>query len=141
MDVLPGEQEEVFLEHRLDVSVRKALADGAAVFVIHHAGRLVENFPASFPGEIAQVRVFQIKRFEQLVKPAQLQKLLAVERAGAAAAVETGIELTDFGLDAMPYAESSLQPPALRQAGFFARLVGIGKEDLAGDGEGFIVGE
>ncbi len=34
-----------------------------------------------------------------------------------------------------------MRPPAFRQAGFLAEFVGVGKEDLASDGEGLVVGE
>ena len=40
---------------------------------------------------------------------------------------------------AMPYAQRSLQPPPFGQSGFFPQLRGIGKEDLAGDCEGFLI--
>src|SRR5262245_46482431 len=129
MDILPDKQHKVLLEHGLDVSSRKALADGSAMLVIDHAGRLVENFPAALPGEISKVGVFQIKGLEQFVKAAQFQKLLAVERAGSSASVKAGIKLADPGFGTVAHAQSTLEPPAFRQAGFFARLVGVGKED------------
>src|SRR6185503_9548313 len=111
VNILPGEQYEVFLEHRLNVGFRKVLADGAAMFVIDHAGRLVQNFPAAFPGEITKIGVFQVKRFEQLVKAAQLQEFLTVEGAGPTAAVETGIQARDVRFRTVPHVQSSLEPP------------------------------
>ena len=41
----------------------------------------------------------------------------------------------------MANAQRALLPPAFRQAGFFAKLVGVGEKDLAGDGESFFVAE
>ncbi len=40
---------------------------------------------------------------------------------------------------AVTNAQRALLPPALRQAGFFAKLVRVGEKDLAGDGEGFLI--
>src|ERR1019366_9874291 len=57
------------------------------------------------------------------------------EGAGAAAAVKTGEEIVDGGVDAMPHAQPAILPPALREAGLLANFVRIPKEDLAGDGE------
>src|ERR1700722_19778544 len=88
MDIFPREQQEVFLEDPLNVFLAEALADGAAVFVIHNAGGLVKHLPAALPSQITQVRVFQIEGLVKMIEATQLQKLAAVESAGAAASVE-----------------------------------------------------
>ena len=41
----------------------------------------------------------------------------------------------------MADAKCPLLPPAFSQSGLLAELLGIGEEDLAGDGEDFLVGE
>ena len=41
----------------------------------------------------------------------------------------------------MADAECAIFPPALRQASFFAEPSGVAEEDLAGDGEDFVVCE
>jgi hypothetical protein len=56
----------------------------------NHTARLVEHLPSPLPCQVAKVRVFEIKRREKMVEAAELQKLLSVERAGAATAVEAG---------------------------------------------------
>ena len=58
VDVLPAEQQVVLLQHGFNPVAAKALADGAAVLVIHHAARLVEHLPAALPCHIAEVGVF-----------------------------------------------------------------------------------
>ena len=73
----------------------ETLADGAAVFVIHHAARLVEHLPAALPGQVAEVGVFQVKGRQQLVEAAELEELAPVEGARAAAAVEARKEAVD----------------------------------------------
>src|SRR5205809_1010083 len=64
VNVLPAEQYEVLLEDGLNVLVSELLADGAAVLVIDDAARLVVDFPTTFPREITEVCVFEIKGFE-----------------------------------------------------------------------------
>ena len=135
MDILPAEQQEILLQHRLDLRFAEALADGAAMLVIHHAARLIQHLPAALPRQVAEVGVFQIEGREQFVEAAQLQEFPPVEGAGSAAAVEAGKQTVDGRVDAMPHAQAAILPPALRQAGFFAQLGRVAKEDLAGDGE------
>src|SRR6185503_8380220 len=48
VNVFPTEQDEVLLEHVLDLALGKAFSDGAAVLVIDLALRLIEHFPAAF---------------------------------------------------------------------------------------------
>src|SRR5271166_560660 len=141
VNVLPGEENEILLEDRVDCCGGEFLADSAAVFVIDHAGRLVENFPAALPGLVAEIGVFEVKRAEELVEAAELQKFSAIEGAGSAAAVEAREQSGDCGIDSVADAQAAVFPPALRESGFFALLVGIAEKNLAGNGEDFFVGE
>jgi len=133
--VLPAKQQIVLAQYALDELRRELLADGAAVLVKHDAARLVQHLPPALPGHVAEVGVFQVERLQQRVKAAQLQELVAVESAASAAAVEAGKEVRHRRVVAMTHAQGAVLPPGLRQAGFFAQLVGVGEEDLAGDRE------
>ena len=93
VNVFPAEQDEVLLEDRLDLLLGEASSDGSAVLVIDLAVRLVEHFPTTLPGHVAQIRIFEIKRSEQRIEAAQLQEFVAIEGAGSAAAIETGIQV------------------------------------------------
>ena len=135
VNVLPAEQQKILFQNGLDLRVAEALADGAAMLVVDHAARLVEHLPAALPGHVAEVGVFQVEGREQLVEAAEFEELVAVEGAGAAAAVEAREEIGDGGVDAMAHAQAAILPPALREAGLLAELVGVAEEDLAGDGE------
>jgi len=81
MDVLPAEEQEILLQHGLNVGVGEVLADSAAMFVVDDAGGLVKHFPAAFPGHVAEVGVFQIEGREKVVEAAQLEKFAAIEGA------------------------------------------------------------
>ncbi len=81
VNVLPAEKNEVLLKDRIDVSLRKLLADWPAVFVPDQALRLVVNLPSTLPGEIAEVGVLQVERSEKFIKPAEFEKLAPVEGA------------------------------------------------------------
>ena len=141
VDVFPAEEQEVLLENGLDVAGGKLFADGAAVFVEHTAGGLIEHLPATFPGHHAEVGIFEIEGLEEFVKAAECEELAAVEGAGAAAAVEAGEEAVDALIDAVADAEAAVFPPRLGEACLFAHLLGIAEENLAGDGEDLFVGE
>ncbi len=141
VNIFPAEENEIFLEDAIDLSLREVLADGAAVFVIDDAARLVQDFPAALPGLVAEVGVFEIEGPEQLVESAELQKLAAIECAGSASAVKARERAVIAGSIAMADAQSAVFPPALREPGFFAQLVRIAEENLARDGEDFFVGE
>src|SRR5262249_54067749 len=123
MDILPAKQDEVLFQNGLNLSLRKSLPDRAAVFVIDDTLRLVEHFPAAFPGHIAYVGVLEIERRKQRVEAAQLEKFSAVESAGAAAAVKAGIEIRDSAIDPMPHPQRPVFPPALRQSGLLAHAL------------------
>src|SRR6266852_6163925 len=101
------------------------------MFVIHHAASLIEDLPSAFPSLVAEIGVFQIERAKQLVEAAQLEKLSAIESAGAAAAIEAREGLSNRSVDAMAYPQAATLPPALRQPGFFAQLHWIAEKDLA----------
>src|SRR5215469_18580354 len=116
MNVLPGEQEKVLAEDVLDVLFAEGFSNGPAMLVINDTRRLVEHLPAALPGQITQVRVFQIERLEQFVEAAELEKLPAVEGARSAAAIEARIQFANRGFLAMAYFQGALQPPAFRQA-------------------------
>src|SRR5271168_4558437 len=109
------------------------------MLVIHLAGRLVQDFPAAFPGLVAEVGVFEIEGMEQLVESAEFEKFAAIEGAGSAAAVKTRERRLDGVVDAMTHAQTSVFPPALRETGFFAALFGIAEINLAGDAEDFFI--
>ena len=47
------------------------------MFVIDHARRLIQILPSALPRHVAQIGVFQIKRREQFVEAAELQKFSA----------------------------------------------------------------
>src|SRR5205823_6505379 len=141
MNILPAKQDEIALQDELDLLRAKALPDGAAMLVIDAAHGLIEHLPAALPGHVAEISIFKIERSEQRIEAAELDELLAVERAGAAAAVEAGIEVGDSRIDAVTHAERAVLPPALRQPSLLAELEGIGKEYLAGHGEDLLVGE
>ena len=74
------------------------------------------TFQPRFQASIAEVCVFEIEGCQKLVETAQLEKLAAIERAGAAAAVEARVEVVDGRVLAMPHAQRSGLPPALREA-------------------------
>ncbi len=141
VNVLPAEQHVVLLQHGLDAFLAEDFANRAPVLVVDGAARLVQHLPAALPGKIAEVRVFQIERMEQRIEAAQLEKLPAVEGAGPAAAVETGEEIVDGGVDAMPHAQAAILPPALGETGLLADFVRVREEDLAGDGEDLGIAE
>src|SRR6266571_520526 len=108
VNVLPAEQDEILLEDRLDLLLGEASSDGSAVLVIDLAVRLVEHFPTALPGHVAQIRIFEIKRSEQRIEAAQLQKFAAIEGAGSAATIKTGIEVCDSGVDAVPHTQRAV---------------------------------
>ena len=141
VDVLPGEQQRVSLDHALNEIRAEVLADGAAVFVVDHAARLVEHFPAALPRHIAQVGIFEVKGRIQFVETAERKEFAPVERARSTAAVEAGKQPGDRRVGAMTHAQCAVLPPALREAGLLADLAGIREKDLAGDGEHGRVGE
>ena len=141
VDVLPGEQQRVSLHYALDEIRAKGLADGAAVFMVDHAARLVEHFPAALPRHVAQVRVFEVEGREQPVEAAQLMEFAPVESAGSSAAVEAGKQPGNGRVNAVTHTQRAILPAALREAGFFANLPGVFEKDLAGDGEHRRVGE
>ena len=122
VNVFPDEQNEIFLENRLNVRFRETAADGSTMLVIHHARRLVQNFPSAFPGEISEVRVFQVKRRQQRVEPTQLEKLPPVKCARSSATVEARVWLLKGGFDPVTDAQRALLPPALGKPGFFTLL-------------------
>src|SRR5258707_320611 len=97
MDILPDEQQEVFLEYGLDVCVPDFLADVSGMFVIARAGGLVELFPAAFPRNVPEVGIFKIEGRERGVDPAEFQKLFAIEGARPAATVETRVKILNSG--------------------------------------------
>src|ERR1035441_7341278 len=103
MNILPGKEQEVLLQDRLNVALAEALADGSAVLVPDDAGWLIEHLPAALPREEAEIGVFQIEGREQLVEPAQLEKLPPVERARPAAPVEAREEAVDLRVFAMAH--------------------------------------
>ncbi len=122
VDVFPGEQDVVLLQHGIDIGGAEALADGAAVFVVDDAGGLIEHLPAALPGQEADVGVFEIEGRKEFVEAAQRKELAAVEGAGSAAAVEAGEEFVDFLVFAMGDAQRAVAPPAAGEAGLFAAL-------------------
>src|SRR5690349_8455867 len=99
VDILPAEQDEVFLEDRLHELGRELLSDGAAMLVIHDAARLIQHLPPALPGHVAEVGVFEIEGLEDAVEAAQLEKLRAIEGAATATAVEAGEEIVDCRVD------------------------------------------
>ena len=105
------------------------------MLVVDHAARLVKHLPAALPGHIAQVAVFQVEGLQQPVETAQFEKLFAIECARAAAAVEAREQIGHGWVDAVAHAQSAVFPPALREAGFLAKLGGVAEKDLARDGE------
>src|SRR5262249_10173760 len=139
--VFPDKQNEILLKNRLDVGFRKALSDRAAMFVVHDAARLIENLPSTLPGHVAKIRVLEIERPKQFVKPPQLQEFPAIKSARSAAAVKAWIQFVDLRLNPMGDAQTALQPPAFRKSGFLAKSRWIGKEDLAGDCKDALVSE
>ena len=141
MNVLPAEQEEIFLEHGVDLRGGESFPNGSAMFVIHHAARLVQHFPATLPGQVAEVGVFHIERPQKFIEAAQLQEFAPVEGAGAASSVEAWIKIGDGRIVAVAHAQAAILPPALGEPGLFAKLVRVSKENLAGYGENLWVGE
>src|SRR5271170_1141246 len=95
VNVLPGEQQEVFLEHALYVVVAELLADGAAMLMPHLACGLIQDLPTALPGQEPEVRIFEVERRKQFIKAAEFEKLAPVEGAGPAAAVRTGKQPRD----------------------------------------------
>src|ERR1700733_5635860 len=71
MDVFPREQKKVFLEDALNVGVAEYFADGAAMLMIDDARGLIHRFPAAFPGQVAEVGVFEIERREEFIESAE----------------------------------------------------------------------
>ncbi len=141
MNVLPGEEQEVFLEHRLNIGVREPPSDGATMFVIDDAGRLVHHLPSAFPREITQVGIFHVERRQQRIESAELEKFAAVEGGRAAAAVGARVKIADGRVGVMADSKTALLPPHFGEACLFPQFGGIGEKDLAGDGENFFIGE
>ncbi len=111
------------------------------MLVMHHARGLIQHLPAAFPRHESQIRVFQIKRREQFIESAQLEKLPPVECARAPAAIKAREEAIDGGIFAMAHAQPAILPPAFGQARFFAALRFVAEENLAGDGEDRVIRE
>ncbi len=122
-------------------AVAELASDGPAMLVVHDARRLIHDLPATFPRQITEIRVFQVKRGEQRIESTQFQKLAPVEGTRSAASVKAGIQLLDRRFDPMPHAKAALLPPALSQPRFFTQLARVGEEDLAGDRKHVFVGE
>src|SRR5260370_19356642 len=133
--VFPSEQEKILFENSLNVGFAEAPADGSTMFVIDHAGGLVEVHPSALPGLVAEVRVFEIERREKVVEASQLEKLAAIIRAGAAAAGGKGITLPNGLIDAVANTEAAALPPAFGETRLLPDLGGIGEIDLTGDRE------
>jgi len=81
MDILPREQQEIFLENALYIGFTETASDGSTMFMIDNARGLVEIFPSALPGQIAEVGVFEVKRGEQLIEAAELQEFPPVKGA------------------------------------------------------------
>ncbi len=141
VNVLPAEENVVFLQYGLDLILREFLADGAAMLVEYHAAWLVVDLPAPLPRHETEVRVLQVEGFQQTVEAAEFEEFGAVESAAAAAAVEAGVEIVDCAIDAVANSQAAVLPPALREAGLLADLGCIGEEDLARHGEDFGIAE
>ncbi len=149
MNVLPAEEQKVLLQHGLDVPGAESLADGAAMFMVHHAGGLVEHLPAALPGEESEVGIFEVERSEKRIEAAELEEFPAIECARSATAIEAGEQavgtligtLIELGIFAMAYSQPAILPPAMGQAGFFAALRTLPEEDLAGYRKNLIIGE
>src|SRR5437870_13899877 len=105
VNILPAEEQEVFLQDRLDLVFTKTFADGAAMLVVDDAARLVEHFPAPLPRQISEVGVLQIEGPQQRVEAAQFEEFPAVEGARAAAATEARKATIDGRIDAVSHAE------------------------------------
>ena len=131
VDVLPAPQYKVLCQNKFNFLGSISLSDGSPVFVVDHAARFVEHFPAPLPGQIADVRVLHVEWREQRVESAQFEKLSAIERTGAAAAVETRVDLPNALIVAMPHPDAAVFPPALSQACFLPNFRGVGEKDLA----------
>ena len=51
------------------------LANGAAMFVVHEAFRLIEGLPTALPGKVPDIGVFEVKRRQDGVEGSEFQKL------------------------------------------------------------------
>ena len=102
----------VLLQDRLDLRVAEPPADGAAMFVEYDARWLVQDLPATFPGQIAEVRVLKVERSEDFVEASQFEEFVAIERARSTPAVEARKECRDAVVNAVgdPQPPSSHQP-------------------------------
>ncbi len=139
MDVFPGEEQEILLEDTLNVPVAEALPNGPAMFVIDHAGGLIQHLPAALPSQKSKIGIFQVERRQQFVEPSQLEKLPAIEGARSSAPVEARKQLVDVRFHSMPHLKPALLPPAFRQTGLFADFIRVGEKDLAGDRKGVFI--
>src|SRR3954470_25068904 len=89
--VLPTKENEVFLQNRRDVLVRKLLSYRSAVLVIYDASRLVETAPAPLPRHVTEIRILEVERMQKRINPAKLKKLPPIEVGRPAARIEAGI--------------------------------------------------
>ena len=135
MNVFPAIKNYVLINNGVDELFRKFLANGAAMFVIHNACRLIQHLPAALPGGEAQVCIFVVEGPEDLVESAQLQKLPAVKGAGAAAGVRAGERNSNRRINMVTGPKTTPFPPNLGQSCFFATARRVRKKDLAGHGE------
>jgi len=103
MDVLPAKQDEVLLQYTLDLVCGEAPPDGSPMLVEDPAAGFIEDLPSPFPGLIAQVGVFQVKRRKQGIEPSELEELAPVKRRGASTPVETRKQPADLLIDAVPH--------------------------------------
>src|SRR5215472_221380 len=101
VNILPAKKNEILLENEVDLRLREFFADGSAMLVEHHAARLVEHFPTTFPGQIAEICVLQVKWPQNLVEASQLEKLALVKGARATSTVKARIQILDRRVIAM----------------------------------------
>src|SRR3954454_7492524 len=100
-----------------------------------HTSRLVEHAPAALPGKHSEVCIFQIEGTQQLIEPAKLQKLPAVECTGTATGVEAGVQIPDCLVFAMANSQLPAGPPCLGKTSLFPLLVRVIEKDLARNSE------
>src|SRR6185295_1434491 len=99
------------------------------------------HLPAAFPSQIAEIGIFEIKRRQQRIEAAQLQKLSAIVSTGTSTAVETRVKIRNSRVDPVADPQRAILPPSLCQPGLLPNSIGIGEEYLAGDGEYLFISE
>src|SRR6516164_160910 len=86
--ILPGEQVLILADRIIDKPVAKLCFAGGPVFMNDATGGRQETSPATLPGLIGEVGVFDVKRMIERIKSADRQKFSSIDSTGTASGPE-----------------------------------------------------